>query len=108
MAIPNAYRGKTIRRSGDCGKLKISCHSERRSCHSGPVEDAKQEGGPSVAKSDLLIDGRNPCFGQNVLVFVLNVLTIKIGGKPKSMSPGCPFAASGVYMQGSSMAWGRR
>lgn len=79
MATPNAYRGKVIRRGRDCGKAKNSRPSERGSHHSVPGEDATQEGGPSVAKTDFLRDGRNPYSWQNVLIFILNIFIIKTG-----------------------------
>lgn len=62
MEHSNAYKGKIIRRGGDCGKVKNSCHSAKGSHHSLSVEDAIQEGGPNGAKTDFLRDGRNLYF----------------------------------------------
>ena len=68
MANPNAYIG-TTRRSGDHSKVKNACPSERGAHLSVTVEDAVPKGGPSAAKTNLLRDGGNLYFWQNVLAF---------------------------------------
>lgn len=56
-----------------------------------------QDSGPALVKSEFLGDGGNPCFLQNVLDFILNVLIVKTGRESQNMSTDYLFAASGVY-----------